>query len=100
MMSQCEHEEDDPLFDALSEVWKYVVKGYLQYEDRKPVMLFDIEEQRIYACPYEGFKAEMSAKNQAALADQYERAIAAGKMVVYVRDNKARRLVSYSMDYK
>ena len=75
-------------------------EGYLQYEDRKPVMLYDIQEQRIYAFPYEGFKSELSAKNQATLADQYDRANAAGQLVVYVRDNEARRLVSYSMDYK
>jgi hypothetical protein len=63
-------------------------------------MLFDIREQRIYACPYEGFRVAISAKNQATLADQYEQAVAEDKMVVYVRDNDARRLVSYSMDYK
>ena len=91
---------DDPFFDALSEVWEHIVTGYLQYEDDKPVMLYDIQEQRIYALPYEGFKSEMSAKSQASLTEQYERAVAAGQIVVFVRDNEARRLVSYSMDYK
>jgi len=91
---------DDPLFDALSEVWKHIVEGYLQYEDGKPVMLYDIQEKRIYAFQYKGFKSEMSAKSQASLTEQYERAVAAGQMVVFVRDNEARRLVSYSMDYK
>ena len=63
-------------------------------------MLYDIQEQRIYAFQYEGFKSEMSAKSQASLAEQYERAVAAGQIVVFVRDNEARRLASYSMDYK
>ena len=93
-------EMDDPLFDALSEVWEHVVTGYLRYEDGKPVMLYDIQEKRIYAFQYEGFKTEMAAKSQASLTEQYERAVATGQMVVFVRDNEARRLVSYSMDYK
>lgn len=91
---------DDPLFDAMAEHWEHIVEGYLQFEDGKPVMLYDIQEQRIYAFQYEGFKSEMSAKSQASLTEQYERAVAAGQIVVFVRDNEARRLVSYSMDYK
>ena len=90
----------DPLFDAMAEHWEHIVEGYKQYEDNKPVMLYDIQEQRIYALPYEGFKSEMSAKSQASLTEQYERAVAAGQIVVFVRDNEAQRLVSYSMDCK
>ena len=47
---------DDPLFDAMAEQWKHIVEGYLHYKDGKPVMLYDIQEQRIYAYQYEGFK--------------------------------------------
>ena len=101
MVDQPDAEDtDDSLFDALSEVWEPIVTGYLQFEDGKPIMLYDIQEKRIYAYQYEGFKNEMSAKSQASLAEQYERAIVADQMVVFVRDNGARRLVSYSMDYK
>ena len=100
-MNQPDHEEmDDPLFDALSEVWEHVVMAYKQVDDVKAIMLYDIQERHIYSYEYEGFKSEMSAKSQASLAEQYERAVAAGQMVVFVRDNEARRLVSYSMDYK
>ena len=53
---------DDPLFDAMAEHWEHIVEGYLQFEDGKPVMLYDIQEQRIYAFQYEGFKSEMSGK--------------------------------------
>jgi len=51
--------------------------------------------------PYEDFKNDMSsAKSQASLAEQYELAKKAGTLVVFVRDNEAKRLASYSMDYK
>ena len=94
-------ETDDPLFDAMAEHWEHVVAGYKQFEDKRPVMLYDIQENRIYAYHYEDFKNDMSpAKSQASLAEQYELASQAGTMVVFVRDNEARRLVSYSMDYK
>jgi hypothetical protein len=90
----------DYLFDAMAEYWEHVVRIYRQFEDKRPVILYDIQERRIYACPYEGFKSEMSAKTQVSLTEQYEHAIAEDKMVVFVRDNDQKRLVSYLLDYK
>jgi hypothetical protein len=63
-------------------------------------MLYDIQEVRIYACPYESIKSGMSARTQVSLTEQYERAVAEGKMVVFVRDNDNEKLVSYSLDYQ
>jgi hypothetical protein len=91
-------DEGDYLFDALSECLEYVRSAYQQHEDQRPVMLFDIQEKRIYAYGYEGLKSELSATSQVSLAEQYEQAQRSGKMVVFVRDNEKRRLVSYSMD--
>jgi hypothetical protein len=91
---------DDYLFDALSEYWEHIVVAYKQSEDERPIMLYDIQEKQIYAYEYEGFKSEMSAESQLSLTEQYERAAAAGQMVVFVRDNDNERLVSYSLDYR
>ena len=60
-------------------------------------MLFDIQEQRIYAHAYPEFRGELSERSQAMLKEQYERAIAIGEMVVFVRDNEKKKLVSYSV---
>ena len=91
---------DDYLFEALSEYWEHVVVAYKQCEDKRSIMLYDIQEKQIYAYQYEGFKSEMSERSQALLAEQYERAVASGQMVVFVRDNDNERLVSYSLDYE
>ena len=93
-------DERDYLYDTLSDYLEHVRVAYQQHEDKRPVMLFDIQEQRIYAYGYEGFKSELSAKSQASLAEQYEQAQRSGQMVVFVRDNDNRRLVSYSINYE
>ena len=49
--------------------------------------------------PYEDFKADLSPRNQASLTEQYEEAIASNRIVVFVRDNDQRKLVSYTIDY-
>ncbi len=87
----------DYLLDAAEENWPHILLAYRCFEDKKPVMLFDIQEQRIYAYPYADFLGDLSEKSQLTLKDQYERAIQENEIVVFVRDNEQRRLVSFSM---
>jgi hypothetical protein len=91
---------DDYLLDAAWEHWDLILRAYKSYEKQRPIVLFDIQEQRIYLYPYKDFKEDLNPGNQASLQDQYERAIATNKIVVFVRDNMERRLVSYSLDYE
>ena len=85
--------DSDYLLEAANEQADNILMMYHRFEDKKPVMLFDIQEQRIYAYPYEDFKKELSEKSQTSLTDQYEAAVQENKMVVFVRDNVERRLV-------
>lgn len=88
---------DDPYWDAVLEQWDNIVNWYLMFADKKPVMLYDIQEQKVYAYPYLEFKAEMSQKSQDALAEQYQRAVRNNEVVVFVRDNAKRKLVLYTL---
>jgi hypothetical protein len=94
---------DDYLLDAARKHWDMILGVYKAQEEQRPILLFDIQEQRIYLYEYEGFKEEMNPRNQALLQDQYERAIAMNQIVVFVRDNVERRLSrsnnSPSVDY-
>ena len=91
---------DDPFLDAVAEHWESIVAGYKQFEDKRPVVLYDIQEKRVYLYPYEDFKNDMSPKSQMSLAEQYELAGKLGQMVMFVRDNEAEKLVSFILDYK
>jgi hypothetical protein len=70
---------------------------YRQYASQKPVMLFDVQEQRVYAYPFKEFRTELSQRSQKSLTRQYEHALADGDVVVFIRDNEQRTLVSYSV---
>jgi hypothetical protein len=86
-------------WDAVGEQWDNIIGLYKQFEDKKPVMLFDIQEQKIYAYPYNEFKSELSERSQIQLEEQYEAAILNNEMVVFVRDSEKKELVSYSLEY-
>ena len=90
--------ESDYLLEAAEENWPHILTAYRQFEDKKPVVLYDIQEKRIYVYPYADFLHDLCEKSQITLKDQYERAIQDSKIVVFVRDNEERRLVSFSMD--
>jgi len=69
----------------------------MMYERKKPIILYDIQEGKIYAYPYKEFKAELSKKSQVSLECNYKAACTTGRMVVFVRDNRERKLVSYTI---
>ncbi len=85
--------------DAVGEQWDNILGLYKRFDDKKPVMLLDIQEQKIYAYSYNDFKSELSKRSQIQLEEQYEKAILNNEMVVFVRDNEKKELVSYSLEY-
>jgi hypothetical protein len=82
---------------AIQEQWPNIRALYITYESKKPIILYDINEQKIYAYPYKEFKAELSKKSQASLEHDHKSASTLGSMVVFVRDNIKRKLVPYTM---
>ena len=87
----------DPYWRILRKNWPHIYFLYEQFADKLPVMVYDIQEHRVYANPYEEYRAGLSERSQASLKEQYEHANANGMVVVFIRDNKKRKLKSYSV---
>jgi hypothetical protein len=87
----------DSYFEAIVEEWQYIRSLYLTFSSKKPIMLYDIQDKKIYAYPYKGFKQDLSRKSQQLLERDYKSASVRGSMIVFVRDNAERKLVSYVM---
>ena len=87
----------DPYWEVVQSLMQDITYCYEQYREKKPVLLFDMQENRIYVYPYLEFKTDLSERSQRLLQDQYERAITDDKIVVFVGDNDAKKLVSYSV---
>ncbi len=92
--------EPDYLLVVVQENWPHIRAAYRQFEDKRPVVLYDIQESRIYVYPYADFLRDLGEKSQVTLKEQYQRAIQDNKIVVFVRDNEQQRLVSFSMNYE
>ena len=46
----------DYLLDAARENWPSILAAYRCFEDRRPVVLYDIQERRVYVYLYAGFR--------------------------------------------
>ncbi len=93
-------QRNDDLVEAAENYLPHILMFYKRFEEKRPVMLLDLQSQKIYAYPYKEFKAELSERSQVMLAADYEKAIAKNKIVVFVRDNETQRLVSMLFDYE
>jgi hypothetical protein len=91
---------NDDLVEAAESFLPHILKFYRRFEDNRPVMLLDLQSQKIYAYPYKEFKADLTERSQVLLTADYEKAIAENKIVVFVRHNETRRLVSMLFDYE
>ena len=85
----------DPYFEAMQKQWSSIRALYMMYEDKRPIVLYDIHENKIYAYPYKEFKSDLSKKSQVSLEQDYKSASALRSIVVFVRDNIEQKLVSY-----
>ena len=86
----------DQYYSAIQEQWSNIRGLYMAYGSKKPIMLYDIhDDKKIYAYPYKEFKAELSERSQASLEIDYKSTSVSGGMIVFVRDNIERKLVSY-----
>jgi hypothetical protein len=88
------------LLAAAESCLPHILMFYKRFEEKRPVMLLVLPSEKIYAYPYQEFKAELGRRSQMMLTADYEKAIAKNKIVVFVRDNENRRLASMLFDYE
>lgn len=59
--------EPDYLLEAAEENWPHILATYRQFEDKKTVVLYDLQERRIYVYPYADFLRDLGEKSQLTL---------------------------------
>ena len=59
------------LVEAAENCLPNILMFYKRFEEKRPVMLLDLQSQKIYAYPYKEFKAELSERSQAGLTHHF-----------------------------
>jgi hypothetical protein len=87
----------DKYIDTIEMHCMRILEIYLRYEEKKPVMLFDVTEGKISAYPYKEFKKELNVRGQESLTKQYNEAHRGDQFVIFIRDSQKKKLMSYSL---
>ncbi len=90
--------EDDKLY--LSTIDKMEAKIYKLYKigvRKDLVMLYSMDEKRIYSYVYKDYLASLNPRSQQMLKAQYLEAQKEGKIVLFIQDKKRRKFKSYTI---
>jgi hypothetical protein len=90
--------DKDALVAAASERAGHILMFYKKFAEKKPVMLLELPSQKIYAYPYLDFKNTLSERSQKMLEKEYQEAVIHKQIVVFVKDNDRKQMISFSVD--
>jgi len=76
---------DDPYLALIDEQWDHILMMYHLFADKRPVMQYEVQGQKIAAYPYREFKADLNQRSQELLERQYRSAQANNQMVLFPR---------------
>ncbi len=89
--------EPDELLDAALEQHGSIVMVYDMFEELRPVIVFDIQDQELRAMRYQDLREDLNERSQHSMDLQYKQAQVDGQIVVYVQDAVKRKFRSYSL---
>jgi hypothetical protein len=88
---------NDHYLDLVHFHWDTIYRAYSDFADKKPVILLHLKEAKVYSYPFSDFKATLSSRSQKSLDREYKAALKNDDIVIFVRDDDNRKLVSVSM---
>ena len=55
---------NDPYEDIINDYWDDIMIAYNDFKDKKPIIEFDIIDQKIYSCPGKDYIEHLSARSK------------------------------------
>jgi hypothetical protein len=88
----------DLYFDLIDERWSYIAQLYDEFRDKKPIIEYLVDSEKIYSYPGDDYIKTLSAKTRNRTENQYEEACKKEQFLLFVRDEKNQKLKSYIFD--
>jgi hypothetical protein len=85
----------DPYLKKICKHWDAITGMYLTYEDHEPMIELDVVSGQIRAYPAKDYLEDLTDRTRDLAKKQYQKAIAEGALMVFVKDEAKRVLRSY-----
>jgi len=89
---------EDQLREYKEEYFNDIRTLYKQFKPERRIILYDIEDGKLFAFPYKKYKKTLNKRSRIILKKQYEDAKKNNQIVVFVTDRKEKTMKSYSID--
>jgi len=88
----------DPYLDLIYTQWDNIIMMYQTFQDKKPIIEYEINTQKIYSYPAKEYLDSLGIRTRNEAQKQYEKAINKNQFMLFIRDNKNEILKSYIFD--
>ncbi len=87
--------EDDPYSEMIDEQWDNITAMYELFEDKSPIIEFDVTNGKVFSYPADDYLETLSARTRTQAKQQYREATRNGQFMLFVKDSKNRKFRSY-----
>jgi len=81
--------------DLINEQWGNIAMMYDSFKDKKPIIEYNIADNKIYSFPAEDYINGLTHRKRNMAKTQYEDACSNNQFMLFVRDEKNEKLISY-----
>jgi len=90
-------DENKFYFDIIDEIGDRVYEIYHIHNREDIVMVYEMQEEKIYVYGYGEFFEDLNKRSQAMLAIQHREAREQNKIVLFIRDNVRKKFKSFTV---
>ncbi len=87
--------EADPYLEKLDEHWGAIVVMYRAFQEREPVIEFDVASGKVLVFSAREYIEELTDRTRERTRKQYRKTLDEGSVMVFVRDEAKQVLMSY-----
>jgi len=86
---------NDPYLGLIETQWNNIIKIYNAFQEKNPVMEYDIGEKKIYAYPAFQYINGLSPEIQNEMKNEYMEACNNNEFILFIRNEKQKELIPY-----
>ena len=87
--------QTDPYLPELGTIWPTVLRAYDAFKHRKPIIEFQVRQKVVLAYPALAYINDLTDSTREQARRTYMDTLAAGEIMVFIRDSRKRVLRSY-----
>jgi len=85
----------DPYLLALGRIWPAILRACDEFKDLKPILEYGLRQELLYVYPALPYINDLSDRTREQARRTYMDTLAAGEIMVFIRDSRKRVLRSY-----